>query len=162
MNCVVCDTPCKAGWGWGVSGPEHPHLPFHDTFIDYTRFPHVDEAHFYEDAAGAYQNAVANVTDAYEHAAWRYLNAIRDDVVYGYGSPFHVHALRPRRGELDGHGRVEAQARPRARRAAPGEPLAPRARLGASYPPSYAVSWTFFPDVCPGSRARGPRPVPSP
>ena len=31
---------------------------------------------------------MANVTEAYEHAAWRYLHALRDDVVYGYGSPF--------------------------------------------------------------------------
>ena len=31
---------------------------------------------------------MANVTEAYEHAAWRYLHAVRDDVVYGYGSPF--------------------------------------------------------------------------
>ena len=30
---------------------------------------------------------MANVTEAYEHAAWRYLHAVRDDVVYGYGSP---------------------------------------------------------------------------
>ena len=40
------------------------------------------------DAAAAYRAAVANVTEAYEHAAWRYLHALRDDVVYGYGSPF--------------------------------------------------------------------------
>ena len=25
---------------------------------------------------------MANVTEAYEHAAWRYLHAVRDDVVY--------------------------------------------------------------------------------
>ena len=136
-----CDAPCKAGWGWRVSGPEHPHLPFHDTFIDYTRFPYVDEAHFYEDAAGAYQNAVApraemfprrpdgaafirftqvaNVTDAYEHAAWRYLNAIRDDVVYGYGSPFtSTHFGRGAANLMDTvalklkHGRVPDALRP--------------------------------------------------
>ena len=42
-----CDPPCHKGWGWSISGPDRPHLPFHDTFIDYTRFPRVDEAHFY-------------------------------------------------------------------------------------------------------------------
>ena len=46
------------------------------------------QAAFYVDAAAAYRAAVANVTEAYEHAAWRYLHALRDDVVYGYGSPF--------------------------------------------------------------------------
>ena len=83
-----CEAPCHEGWGWFVSGDQHPHLPFRDTYIDYTRFPRVDERLLYEDATKAYEDAVRGVTEAEERDMWRYLNAIRDDVVYGYGSPF--------------------------------------------------------------------------
>ena len=83
-----CTEPCHDGWGWFVSGTAHPHLPFRDTYVDYTRFPRVDEALLYRDAPRAYATAVRDVTTAEEEDLWRYLNAIRDDVVYGYGSPF--------------------------------------------------------------------------
>ena len=41
-----------AGFGWSVSGAEFPHLPFHDTYIDWGRFARffVDERAFYADA----------------------------------------------------------------------------------------------------------------
>ena len=77
-----CEAPCHEGWGWFVSGREHPHLPFRDTYIDYTRFPRVDEKLLYEDATKAYEDAVRGVTEAEERDMWRYLNSIRDDVVY--------------------------------------------------------------------------------
>ena len=83
-----CEAPCHEGWGWFVSGDQHPHLPFRDTYVDYTRFPRVDERLLYEDATKAYEAAVRDVTEAEERDMWRYLNSIRDDVVYGYGSPF--------------------------------------------------------------------------
>ena len=57
-------------------------------YVDYTRFPRVDEKLLYEDATKAYEDAVRGITEAEERDMWRYLNAIRDDVVYGYGSPF--------------------------------------------------------------------------
>ena len=78
-----CEAPCHEGWGWFVSGREHPHLPFRDTYVDYTRFPRVDEKLLYEDATQAYEAAVRDVTEAEERDMWRYLNSIRDDVVYG-------------------------------------------------------------------------------
>ena len=28
-----CVEPCHEGWGWFVSGKEHPHLPFRDTYV---------------------------------------------------------------------------------------------------------------------------------
>ena len=77
-----CEAPCHEGWGWFVSGKEHPHLPFRDTYVDYTRFPRVDEKLLYEDATKAYEAAVRDVTEAEERDMWRYLNSIRDDVVY--------------------------------------------------------------------------------
>ena len=80
-----CEPPCRPGWGWFVSGETHPHTPFHDTLIDYSRFPRVDEKWFYEDALAATKAAIANVTPAAELEIWRYLDAIRGDVVYGYG-----------------------------------------------------------------------------
>ena len=51
--------------------------------MDYTRFPRVDEKLLYEDATKAYEDAVRGVTEAEERDMWRYLNSIRDDVVYG-------------------------------------------------------------------------------
>ena len=80
-----CEPPCRPGWGWFVSGEKHPHTPFHDTLIDYSRFPRVDEKWFYEDALAATKAAIANVTPAAELEIWKYLDAIRGDVVYGYG-----------------------------------------------------------------------------
>ena len=80
-----CEPPCRPGWGWFVSGEKHPHTPFHDTLIDYSRFPRVDEKWFYEDALAATKAAIANVTSAAELEIWKYLDAIRGDVVYGYG-----------------------------------------------------------------------------
>ena len=59
-----------------------PHLPFRDTYVDYTRFPRVDEKLLYEDATKAYEDAVRGVTEAEERDMWHYLNSIRDDVVY--------------------------------------------------------------------------------
>ncbi|KAH8098504.1 hypothetical protein JL720_1451 [Aureococcus anophagefferens] len=81
----ACEPPCRPGWGWFVSGEKHPHTPFHDTLIDYSRFPRVDEKWFYEDALAATKAAIANVTSAAELEIWKYLDAIRGDVVYGYG-----------------------------------------------------------------------------
>ena len=57
-------------------------MPFRDTYVDYTRFPRVDEKLLYEDAPKAYEDAVRGVTEAEERDMWRYLNSIRDDVVY--------------------------------------------------------------------------------
>ena len=28
-----CEAPCHEGWGWFVSGVQHPHLPFRDTYV---------------------------------------------------------------------------------------------------------------------------------
>ena len=50
--------------------------------MDYTRFPRVDEKLLYEDATKAYEDAVRGITEIEERDMWRYLNAIRDDVVY--------------------------------------------------------------------------------
>ena len=98
-----CEAPCHEGWGWFVSGDQHPHLPFRDTYIDYTRFPRVDEKLLYEDATKAYEDAVRDVTETEERDMWRYLNAIRDDVVYGYGSPFSsTHFGRAAANLMDG------------------------------------------------------------
>ena len=72
---------------WFVSGPKYPHTPFHDTLVDYTRFPRVDEARFYDDALNATKDAIKDVTADREADIWTYLNAIRSDLIYGYGDP---------------------------------------------------------------------------
>lgn len=38
-----CDPPCRPGWGWRVPGAPYPHLPFHGLWIDWSRFPLLDE-----------------------------------------------------------------------------------------------------------------------
>jgi hypothetical protein len=38
-----CDPPCRPGWGWRVPGAPFPHLPFHGLWIDWSRFPLLDE-----------------------------------------------------------------------------------------------------------------------
>lgn len=38
-----CDPPCQPGWGWRVPGAPFPHLPFHGLWIDWSRFPLLDE-----------------------------------------------------------------------------------------------------------------------
>lgn len=81
-----CEKPCVPGWGWYVSGQDHPHTPFSDTLLDYTRFPRIDEAAMYKNAPAAYAAATRAVTERMEHDLWRYMNAIRSDVIYGWGN----------------------------------------------------------------------------
>lgn len=41
----LCEDPCRAGWGWTVSGNDYPHLPFTDS-IQWNDYPQVNEAEF--------------------------------------------------------------------------------------------------------------------
>jgi len=80
-----CEPPCHAGWGWHVSGPDFPHTPFSDLYVDYAVFPRVDEALFSRSAVAAVRPVLQ--LDDRRHAALRdYLMAIRDDFIYGVGS----------------------------------------------------------------------------
>ncbi|OEU21114.1 hypothetical protein FRACYDRAFT_259805 [Fragilariopsis cylindrus CCMP1102] len=38
----LCDPPCHEGYGWTISGPKYPHLPYGD-IIPYDFFPEIDE-----------------------------------------------------------------------------------------------------------------------
>jgi len=38
----LCDPPCHEGFGWTISGPEYPHLPYGE-IIPWEMFPEVDE-----------------------------------------------------------------------------------------------------------------------
>ncbi|KAJ8609963.1 hypothetical protein CTAYLR_008078 [Chrysophaeum taylorii] len=80
-----CESPCKSGWGWFVSGPDHPHLPFHDIYVDYTVFPRVDEARFYENPRAAVRAALVLVSPQRHAHLVAYMREISDDLVYGYG-----------------------------------------------------------------------------
>uniref|UniRef100_A0A7S3JTC9 Exostosin GT47 domain-containing protein n=2 Tax=Aureoumbra lagunensis TaxID=44058 RepID=A0A7S3JTC9_9STRA len=78
-----CVEPCHKGWGWRISGPEHPHLPFYDIYIDYSLFPVVNESLFYINA----EVAVAPYLDkSHDQQLHEYLAIIKDDVLYGYGN----------------------------------------------------------------------------
>lgn len=39
----LCDPPCHDGYGWEVTGPEHPHMPFAEK-IPWDSFPEINEA----------------------------------------------------------------------------------------------------------------------
>ena len=38
----LCDPPCHEGYGWTISGPKYPHLPYGE-IIPYDLFPEIDE-----------------------------------------------------------------------------------------------------------------------
>lgn len=82
-----CVPPCKRGWGWYVSGPEHPHLPFGDVYVDYDVFPSVDELEFYQNPVKAVQASYIS-SQRHRHLI-AYMREIADDVIYGYGALFH-------------------------------------------------------------------------
>ena len=142
-----CDPPCHKGWGWSISGPDHPHLPFHDTFIDYTRFPRVDEAHFYVfDACVESTSALGSNLNFYTGRCSGRVPGRRGERHRGLRArrlalpargprrrrlrlrfSLHINAFRSCRVEPDAHRRPQAQERrPHPGRTPPGEPLAAR------------------------------------
>mmetsp|Transcript_29600 Transcript_29600/g.66360 ORF Transcript_29600/g.66360 Transcript_29600/m.66360 type:complete len:332 (+) Transcript_29600:22-1017(+) len=92
----------RPGWGWKVSGPEYPHLPFHGLWIDWSRFPMLDELALVSSggaSTGASKGA-AQVLEAalrpFAHGAGgslhralerarAYLFATRRNLIYGSG-----------------------------------------------------------------------------
>ena len=53
-----CTYPCEPGWGWQVSGPDNPHLPWQGTWFDWRHFPVLDEAALYNATEGVAAEAV--------------------------------------------------------------------------------------------------------
>ena len=82
-----CEAPCHEGWGWFVSGKEHPHLPFRDTYVGYTRFPRVDEKLLYEDVISRRCHGGRGAG----HVALP--EAIRDASFTVWKSPRHLHGV---------------------------------------------------------------------
>jgi len=91
-----CDPPCVPGWGWRVAGREFPHLPWHGLWIDWSRFPLLDEMALVsgspEDALSLLRHTLlplskqagGNQQEALTRAR-AYMFATRRSLIYGSG-----------------------------------------------------------------------------
>mmetsp|Transcript_2238 Transcript_2238/g.4109 ORF Transcript_2238/g.4109 Transcript_2238/m.4109 type:complete len:583 (+) Transcript_2238:284-2032(+) len=82
----LCDPPCHAGWGWHVSGPENPHLPFGD-YISWDEFPEVDEQGFIDNGAGALNEIFHAFDSTKKEKLQTVMQQVRQGWIYGRGDP---------------------------------------------------------------------------
>lgn len=102
----LCDPPCHEGFGWNITGPENPHLPFEDK-VPWDLFPEIDEMALLLNGSGGDVNGVGkgmmrknnkpstlvlqSMFQSYDTLEKKRLYAIMDRVrsgfIYGYGDP---------------------------------------------------------------------------
>jgi hypothetical protein len=90
----LCDEPCHPGFGWTVTGPQYPHLPYSEA-IPWSIFPEIDEKAMMNkdnsDSTGGYDVLKRYVFQEYDLDKKTKLRQIMSDVrkgfIYGYGDP---------------------------------------------------------------------------
>jgi hypothetical protein len=101
----LCDPPCHEGFGWSVTGPDNPHLPFGNE-IPWDVFPEIDEAALLGNVSGgdgsdvgkrirknnkSSTSVLQSMFQSYDTLEKKRLYGIVDRVrpgfIYGYGDP---------------------------------------------------------------------------
>jgi Exostosin family len=82
----LCDKPCKRGFGWSVTGPQAPHLPYMDS-IPWGEFPEVNEAEFINKPEVTLRTVVDSYTDESKKKLRDILARVQLGWIYGWGSP---------------------------------------------------------------------------
>jgi Exostosin family len=78
-----CEDPCRNRWGWTVSSPQYPHIPYSDQ-IDWLRFPIIPEQDFLDDAYPILQQTLPWENSSHlQNILWR----TRTSWIYGTGNP---------------------------------------------------------------------------
>lgn len=86
----LCEPPCKPGFGWKLSGPGNPHLPF-PIHIPWDKFPEANEQEFFNSKG---QEELQRIFSEYDHDAKTRKQDIRSIMesvwkgwIYGWGDP---------------------------------------------------------------------------
>jgi len=89
----LCDPPCHTGYGWEVTGPDNPHLPFAEK-IPWDKFPEIDEATLLKSNGKAIAKDSMGILQSMfqdEILEMQQLHGVMDQVrsgfIYGYGDP---------------------------------------------------------------------------
>lgn len=82
----LCEKPCKRGFGWSVTGPKAPHLPYLDS-IPWDEFPEVNEAEFTKRPEVTLRTVVESYTDESKKKLRDVLARVQRGWIYGWGSP---------------------------------------------------------------------------
>ena len=82
----LCRKPCRRGFGWRVTGPDNPHLPYTDV-IPWQEFPEVNEAKFARNPQVVLNETISKF-DAESKATLReMLYTHGEGWIYGFGNP---------------------------------------------------------------------------
>jgi len=82
-----CDPPCRAGWGWSVSGADNPHLPYTDV-IPWDSFPEIGEQELIDRGPAVLEESVFQV---FQQDRKNKIHSIMQETlsgwIYGWGDP---------------------------------------------------------------------------
>jgi hypothetical protein len=82
----LCEPPCHDGWGWSVTGPDYPHLPFPST-INWDDFPEVDELEFSKAPLETLQTVFERFTPQIKTRIRESMLQHQLGWIYGWGDP---------------------------------------------------------------------------
>jgi len=100
----LCESPCRKGWGWTISGSDNPHLPYqcpsdHDGSdssswgssrrMDWSLFPEVNEAAFSQNPARVLKDKMALISPGKRKELRRIMQQHREGFIYGWGHPLN-------------------------------------------------------------------------
>lgn len=84
----MCEEPCHPGFGWTVTGPDYPHLPYGER-IDWKAFPEINEAQLLN--SSMQDDFLIQVLERYDLGQKERLRTIMKQVrngwIYGWGDP---------------------------------------------------------------------------
>lgn len=84
----LCESPCRPGWGWTVSGARYPHLPFSDR-IDWTLFPEVNETEFSNQPAATLHALFRRIGSKRKQELRSIMRQVQHGWMYGLGDPLN-------------------------------------------------------------------------
>jgi hypothetical protein len=85
----LCEPPCKVGFGFPLTGPEYPHLPFSNA-IDWNSFPELDESEFSKSPFDALQTMITRTGPSEKHRLRSIIQDVQLGWIYGWGDPVHA------------------------------------------------------------------------
>jgi hypothetical protein len=82
----LCEKPCKQNFGWKVTGPKAPHLPYAER-IPWEEFPEVKEADFIKNPQATLHTAFDSISLEHREELREILARVLPGWIYGWGSP---------------------------------------------------------------------------
>ena len=82
----LCEKPCKRGFGWRITGPKAPHLPYLNV-IPWSEFPEVNEAAFVKAPEATLREVMESYSAEKKQRLRDILVRVQLGWIYGWGSP---------------------------------------------------------------------------